>query len=158
MTKSVAFTEPVEGLEQVKFSTINPNWILSGSPQQRHKQISKSDDGTSWTVVWECSAGSFDWHYYTDETAIILSGEVIIIDKYGKSYKLRGGDVAFFSSGEKFSWHVTDNVKKIAILRKHIPEPFAFFVRIWHRVLRICGVRGKSTLMAVLISSLAVSA
>ena len=63
---------------------ITPDWILAGTPQARSKVLAKSHDRTSSIMVWECTAGRFNWHYGEDETVVIISGEVFITAGKGK--------------------------------------------------------------------------
>src|SRR5215472_3892979 len=72
-------------------SPISMDWILSGKPHARSKLLAKSHDGTSYVVVWECSAGRFEWHYTEDETVTIILGEVFITEN-GEERRLGQGD------------------------------------------------------------------
>jgi uncharacterized cupin superfamily protein len=127
---------------------IPPDWILSGAPEARNKTLAKSRDRTSSIVVWECTAGRFNWHYSEDETTVIISGEVFITVETGEERRLGRGDMAFFPAGSFCTWRVTDRVKKIAVLRKDLPPPLGIGVRAWHKLLRIAALRGPTGLMS----------
>src|SRR5208282_5187284 len=75
---------------------ITPDWILTGTPQARSKVLAKSHDRTSSIVVWECTAGRFNWHYGEDEAVVVISGEVFITSEKGEERRLGQGDVGFF--------------------------------------------------------------
>jgi uncharacterized protein len=125
---------------------ITPDWILTGTPQARSKVLAKSHDRTSSIMVWECTAGRFNWHYGEDETVVIISGEVFIMNEKGEERRLGQGDVGFFPAGSSCTWRINDRVKKVAVLRKDMPFVLGFGVRVWNKVLRIAGLRGKSSL------------
>src|SRR5690242_10281841 len=67
---------------------ILPLAVLSGSPVTRTKQVLRSRDWTSNIVVWECTAGTFNWHYCRDEFGIITSGEVFVTTYSGEERRL----------------------------------------------------------------------
>src|SRR5438132_7156985 len=43
--------------------------VLNGTPRMRSKELARSHDGASHTMVWECTAGCFNWDYHNDETS-----------------------------------------------------------------------------------------
>jgi uncharacterized protein len=126
---------------------ILPDWILAGAPEARSKILAKSHDGTSYIMVWECTAGRFNWHYHEDETVVVISGEVFVTNDKGQERRLGQGDMGYFPAGSSAIWRVTDHIKKVAVLRKDLPLPVGFGVRAWHKLLRITGLRGGSPLM-----------
>jgi uncharacterized protein len=126
---------------------ISPDWILDGRPEARSKILAKSQDGTSYIMVWECTAGRFSWHYHEDETVVVISGEVFVTNDKGEERRLGPGDMGFFPAGSSATWRVTDRIKKVAVLRKDLPVWVGFGVRAWHKLLRIAGLRGGSPLM-----------
>jgi hypothetical protein len=126
---------------------ISPDWILSGTPEVRKKLLTKTRDGTSSIMIWECTAGCFNWHYGEDETVVVIAGEVFITTQDGQERRLRQGDIAFFPAGSSCRWRVDDYVKKIAILRKDLPRFLGICVRVWHKLLQITRLRRRSSLM-----------
>ena len=62
----------------LKSSPINPAWILEGRPVARNVVLSTSDDTTACTILWDCTAGKFNWHYDFDETVHIVEGSVVV--------------------------------------------------------------------------------
>jgi uncharacterized cupin superfamily protein len=123
---------------------ISPGWILDGTPKAENKILAKSPDGTSSTVVWECTAGRFNWHYSEDETVVVISGEVFVTTETGEERRLGEGDIGFFPAGSSAVWRVPDRIKKVAFLRKDLPPPLGFGVRAWHKLLQIVRLRGHS--------------
>jgi uncharacterized cupin superfamily protein len=142
MLKSIVIE--AAGLVTLESSSISPDWILAGTPEARNKVLARSHDRTSWIVVWECTAGRFNWHYGEDETIVVISGEVFITNEKGEEKRLGPGDMAFFPAGSSCIWRVVDRVKKVAILRQDLPPPLGIGVRAWHKLLRISGLRGPS--------------
>src|SRR5215472_8506675 len=127
-------------------SPISADWILSGKPEARSKLLAKSHDGTSYAVVWECSAGRFKWHYVEDETVTVILGEVFISTEEGEERRLGQGDMAFFPAGSSCEWRVPDRIRKVAVMRKTLGYPLGFGVRAWYKLLAIAGLRDQSPL------------
>ena len=101
----------------LKPAPIEPAWIIEGNPQACNHVLFTSDDGTTQTIVWSCTAGSFDWYYDVDETILILEGSAIIEGKrYGP------GDVILFRDGAQARWQVRGYVKKLAFFRQTNPS------------------------------------
>ena len=110
------------------------DWVLDGCPEARAHRIARSSDDGMWITVWACSRGTFRWHYNVDETAHILSGEVLIIDDSGTERRLRAGDTAFFPAGTSVVWHVTREVRKLAVCRVPVPKPVVAGSKLWGRI------------------------
>jgi hypothetical protein len=100
-------------------------------------------------MLWECTAGRFNWHYTDDETVVVMSGEVFISTPDGEERRLGQSDMAFFPAGASCTWRITDRIRKVAVIRKALPLPLAFGVRAWDKVLRATGLRGRSPLMSI---------
>jgi uncharacterized protein len=145
MSKSIVIE--TTALAELQASPISPDWILAGAPVARSKMLTKSLDGNSYIMVWECTAGRFNWHYTEDETVVIISGEVFITTEKGEEKRLGQGDMGFFPAGSSCTWRINDRVKKVAFLRKDLPPPLGIVVRAWHKFLRVAGLRGQSSLM-----------
>jgi uncharacterized cupin superfamily protein len=82
-----------------ELAPISSGWILSGTPEARNKLLARSHDHTSSIIVWECTAGCFNWHYSEDETVVVISGEVFITIESGEECRLGQGDMGFFPAG-----------------------------------------------------------
>ena len=83
-------------------------------------------------MVWECTAGTFDWHFHFEETIHILSGEVIVTDEDGRVFRLGAGDTAFFRGGSRARWHIPEKLRKLAFNRR---VPPAMVVQAWRATL-----------------------
>ena len=98
---------------------IPADWILEGSPVARVRLLSGSTDGKGSTVMWDCTAGRFNWHYDIDETVCVMQGSVVLKDADGKIHRLRDGDTFFFARGTRYEWNVSNYVRKVAFI--HVP-------------------------------------
>jgi uncharacterized cupin superfamily protein len=61
--------------------------------------------------IWECDISTFDWAYDSEETCLLVTGEVTV-DYNGKSVSFSAGDMVTFPKGLKCVWKVTKPVKK----------------------------------------------
>jgi uncharacterized cupin superfamily protein len=126
---------------------IPSDWILSGTPVATAKRLSRSRDWTSNLVVWECTAGRFNWHYNKDETLVVVSGSAVIKDDDGKERRFGPGDVVYFPAGSSSEWRIDDRIRKVAIVRETLWWPFGMCLKIWNKLLRLVGIGGNSPLM-----------
>ena len=115
---------------------IPSDWILSGTPEARSRQLVCSHDRASSVMAWSCTAGRFNWHYTVDETVHVIAGEVFVTDEAGREHRLGPGDSAFFPAGSRSTWHVPVAVRKVAVCRQAMPRPLAFGLRAWNMLAR----------------------
>jgi hypothetical protein len=108
---------PDTGRELLEPAPIVSADVISGAPVARSRQLSSSGDGRLTTHLWECTAGTFNWHFGVDEIVQIVEGEVRIDDPAGDVRVLRAGDVAHFPRGTTAVWTVPEYVLKFAVLR-----------------------------------------
>ena len=122
--KAPAFIGYTEGLgssehHELQPRTIDPSWILSGSPVFHAAVFERSIPWSSTSGIWECiGPASFEWHYGVDETIYILEGSADI-EYMGQKFTLRAGDSTSFVAGTTATWTVDDRVKKT--FRLHPP-------------------------------------
>ncbi|MCY3022385.1 MAG: cupin domain-containing protein [Planctomycetota bacterium] len=64
----------------------------------------------SWPI-WECEPSTFDWHYDTKETCLVLEGQVTV-EAPGESVSFGPGDLVTFPQGMDCKWKVAKAVKK----------------------------------------------
>ena len=144
---------------------INSDWILEGNPKARNKVIFKSADGTAWTMIWECTAGRFNWFYSCDETVHIVEGDVTITTATG-TVIASPGSAFFFPAGSSATWQVDSYVRKVAFLRHTLPRPAGAALRGWKKVfergvmqpMRVPVRRGLATMRIVLTGLLSMLA
>jgi len=123
-------------------------WILSGKPSARSKVVARSRDWASKIVVWDCTAGRFQWHYDQDETIIVISGTAYLLGDNGEEHLFGPGDYGFFPAGSIASWRIDDHIRKIAVLREPLWRPVGFALKVWNKFLRKAGLASNLPLGA----------
>ena len=121
----------------LKPAPIEPSWILEGTPMARNATLSRSADGLASTLVWDCTAGTFNWTYEIDETIYFLEGSATISDGINPPKTFGPGDVLFLPRGAVCHWHVESYVKKVAFCRRTLPYSVGFVVRAVGRIKRM---------------------
>lgn len=104
-------------------------WIVAGAPVARACELSRSRDGAAVSVVWDCTAGEFDWRFAVDEWVHVLEGSVHVRDEAGVWSELTPGSVALFRAGVVSRWRVERYVRKLAVCRHALPPPMGFALR-----------------------------
>lgn len=107
-------------------------WILEGSPVARKRHLAGSSDELAATLMWDCTAGRFNWFYDRDEVIHVLEGSVIIEDIAGVRQRLRAGDTFLFPAGTRYHWTVPEYIRKIAFLH----SPLSREMRVIKGILR----------------------
>jgi uncharacterized cupin superfamily protein len=120
-------------------SPIYPNWILEGNPVACNKILSSSADGTASTLIWDCTAGRFNWYYDIDETIYVIEGGGVIKDCVGAVQRLGAGDTIFFPAGSRAEWHVENYIRKVAFCRSPLPTPLVYARRGLRFLKRLVG-------------------
>ncbi|HUZ33513.1 MAG TPA: cupin domain-containing protein [Xanthobacteraceae bacterium] len=121
---------------------IRADWIIDGNPVARNRFLSKSDDGTASSYIWDCTAGRFNWQYDIDETVYILEGSVTIKDNHQPAvHTLTGGDTVFFPAGSSAEWTINRYVRKVAFLRVPLTRRMLFLKKIAGALKRLAGRR-----------------
>jgi len=100
---------------------ILPAWIIDGNPMARNAVLSRSSDGAALTIVWECTEGSFNWHYDIDETIHFMEGSVVIESDSMPATRFGPGDVLFFRRGAHARWTIEKKIRKLAFCRTPAP-------------------------------------
>jgi uncharacterized protein len=115
---------------------IPAEWILAGTPEARVTKLQTSRDWTSSVVVWECTPGSFKWHYSKDETVFFLAGEAFMTDDSGQEHRFGAGDIAVIAAGTNCKWRVTEPIRKVAVVRETIWRPLGFMLKVSKKLFR----------------------
>lgn len=126
---------------------ITSSWIIEGTPVARNAQLFRNRDWSSWTMMWECTSGRFNWFYDIDETVHIVEGSVIITADGQPPRRLGPGDVAFFPAGSHAVWFVESYVRKIAFCRRTIPAPIDFLIRVYRKLRSLIAPQPASVLL-----------
>jgi uncharacterized cupin superfamily protein len=134
---SRAFIETTNLAVNLTPRPIEPSWIIEGKPDARWCVLSQSADGLASTMVWECSAGKFNWYYDFDETVLILEGSIVLESDTMPSKRYAAGDVIFFKDGAHARWHIEDRVRKLAFCRKTSPVWLGFALRVFLKLRKI---------------------
>src|SRR5215831_15448628 len=95
-------------------------WILDGRPDARSKELVRSRDKSSYMMVWDCTAGQFDWHYNKDEGFVVVAGEAFIRLEEEDERRIGPGDAVFFPVGVSAQWRVPGYIRKVAFVRHTI--------------------------------------
>jgi uncharacterized protein len=125
-------------------SPIYDEWILEGNPVARNHILSQSADGTATTLVWDCTAGRFNWVYDIDETVYVIEGGVTVKDTSGAIRRLSAGDTIFFPAGSRAEWHVENYIRKIAFCRKPLPRLLMVAKQGYRFLKRLVGKGGSA--------------
>lgn len=125
----------------LKEAPINREWISEGKPIARNALLSRSEDQSAFTLIWDCTAGVFNWHYDIDETVYILEGAVEVTDETGATRRLEAGGAAFFPAGSRAKWRVENYVRKVAFCRKPLSKAYLLAKNSARTVLQMVGLR-----------------
>jgi uncharacterized protein len=125
-------------------SPINPSWIEEGDPRATAALLTRSLDGSTTTVLWECTAGKFTWCYWGDETAYFLEGAVDISSEGMPSRRFGRGDTVHFARGSKATWIVHDRIRKVAFCRSALPASVQRLTRVARNAARWLRSRGSA--------------
>ena len=152
MRKSILMTTPATFELEPEPQPITPGWVLGGTPKSKTQSLARSHDWTSNMVIWECSAGTFNWSYSQDEALVVVSGEAFIRSGKDAERRLGPGDFGFFPAGTSCTWRVPHCVRKVAIVRETMWRPLGMGLKVWKKSLRMIGLAGKSPLLFALIA------
>jgi uncharacterized protein len=123
---------------------IPPEWIISGAPQARVQRLVRTRDRSGSVVVWDCTAGSFEWHYVQDETLLVVSGEAFLQLPDGQERCFGPGDVGFFPAGTICKWRVAEYIRKVAVLKESMWPPFGYCLMQWNKLVRAVGLTRRT--------------
>jgi hypothetical protein len=132
---------------------IEQSWIIEGKPDAQSCVLSQSDDGVASTIVWECSAGKFNWYYDFDETILILEGSIVLESDGMPATRYVAGDVIFFKDGSHARWHIEDRVRKLAFCRKTQPVWLGFALRAFLKLKKTVTPSGARQAASLIASS-----
>lgn len=122
---------------------ITPEWIISGTPEARNAVVSVSGDGLASTILWECSAGSFNWYYDFDETVYFIDGSVTIADAQGEVQTCGPGDILVFPAGSHAIWTVHTPIRKMAVCKRLLPRRVQQAIGIMRKAKRMIRKSGN---------------
>lgn len=132
----------------LRAAPIRPDWIVAGTPVARNADLSQGRTQNSMTLVWDCTAGTFDWHYDTDEVVHILEGGVLLSQDGGPVRRVGPGEVVFFPAGSTARWTVESYVRKLAFFSGKLPRPVALGLAALRRAKGAVRRRGRELAVA----------
>lgn len=86
--------------------------VLEGKPEASYCVIGHSEDGRSYSGVWECTPGKFRVNYEWEETIYVLDGNVTIEEENGDVREFKSGDIVHFPKGLRCIWTVHKTIRK----------------------------------------------
>ena len=123
---------------------IPADWILEGEPVTRSRMLSGSTDERAFTVMWDCTASRFHWHYDVDETICVLEGSVILTDPQGNRHTLQPNDTYLFPAGTRYHWHVPVYIRKVAFIHLPLPKKLRYASRVYRALKGLFRPRPKA--------------
>ncbi len=125
-------------------SPIRPDWILEGNPVARNRLLSSSRDGSASTLIWDCTAGKFNWFYGIDETVYVIEGAVIVKDPSGMTRRVVAGETIFFPAGSQAEWTVEKYIRKVAFCRSPMPRALVLAKRAYRFLKRLAKPHARA--------------
>ena len=122
---------------------IPSSWIISGQPAAENSVLCRSNDGTASTIVWQCSAGEFNWYYDFDETVYILEGSIVVESAGMPAKRFGPGDIIFFKHGSHARWRVEGHVRKLAFCRRTLPSALGYMLKAASKAKRMLTFSGR---------------
>jgi uncharacterized protein len=123
---------------ELKNCPIHPSWILEGLPTARIAIISDgSSDASAFTVMWDCTAGRFNWFYSIDETLFVLEGAATVTLPSGATRYLSAGSTCFFARGTQALWQVDSYIRKVAFCHEPMSAKVFFAKRLFRGLKRV---------------------
>ena len=135
MTNGSIDIGPGSGVSMVD-TTIDPDWIIEGTPKSRSGWWCGTSDRMANYYVWDCTEGRFRWYFDRDETVFVIEGEVQVSGDGVEPTWLRAGDAALFRAGTWSTWYVPHYVRKHAVIRRGLPAPLRVLANLARRAKR----------------------
>lgn len=91
--------------------------MLEGESRTFGRLLSRKDDGSSETGIWNCTPGTWHCHVTKDEFCHFLAGECTYTGEDGQVIEVRPGTIAFFPEDWKGTCEVRETVRKVYMIR-----------------------------------------
>lgn len=101
--------------ETISFSP-DAEKVISGDPAQTVTNLYDDESGVFSAGFWTGKSGTHQISYTEEEFCHLLSGEVVITDKDGKSKSFRAGDSFVIPSGFEGTWQTVAAARKIYVV------------------------------------------
>jgi uncharacterized cupin superfamily protein len=102
---------------------MDPSWILEGNPQARSRRLFVDPDRSISAILWDCTAGRFDWHYGGDEIIQIVDGEAELTFPSGTVTTVKPGDIVYFPGAQIVQFNVPHYIRKVSLYSSHPSLP-----------------------------------
>jgi uncharacterized cupin superfamily protein len=80
-------------------------------PIIRKPSKEEKEEAESWPI-WEKEISEFPWKYDTNETFLVIEGDVIVTNEDGKEFHFKEGDYVIFPKGMKCNWKINKDIRK----------------------------------------------
>jgi uncharacterized protein len=97
--------------DQLDPDPLDPDQIVSGSPETFDLTLAESEDGSETCGFWRCTPGTFT-DIEVEESFLMITGEARVEFDDGRDLTFGAGDTHSFKGGEKTVWTVTETVLK----------------------------------------------
>jgi uncharacterized protein len=116
----------MKATHKVQRSTVSPtqfepfplDGVLEGDPDGRVHWLRTSGSGeaTLQAGIFEGQPSRFRYTFETDETILVIEGQVTIELDEGESVALESGDIASFPRGAQATWNITQPLREFFVL------------------------------------------
>ncbi|CCK25908.1 hypothetical protein BN159_1529 [Streptomyces davaonensis JCM 4913] len=90
---------------------LDPEQIVSGTPEVTGKVVWESADGRQIRGVWQITPGVVT-DVEADEVFVVISGSATIEVEGGSTLKVGPGDLAVLRAGDRTTWTVHETLRK----------------------------------------------
>lgn len=80
-------------------------------PTIRKPTDEEKAEAETWPI-WEKEISEFPWEYETQETCLIIDGDITITNEEGEEFHIQPGDYVVFPQGMKCTWIISKDVRK----------------------------------------------
>ncbi|MGW4318873.1 cupin domain-containing protein [Streptomyces sp. NPDC004684] len=91
---------------------LDPEQIVSGSPEVTGKVVHESADGRQVRGIWQITPGVVT-DAEADEMFVVLSGSATIEVEGGPTLRVGPGDLAVLRAGDRTTWTVHETLRKV---------------------------------------------
>lgn len=98
---------------------LDPEQIVSGTPEVTGKVVWKSPDGRRVRGIWQITPGVVT-DTEADEMFVVVSGSATVEVEGGPTLRVGPGDMAVLREGDRTTWTVHETLRKVYALT--LPE------------------------------------
>ena len=106
---------PVNGMQPSNFT--DPDTFTTDDKKETNHSFFQTDDESILTGVWESAPCKEEIESYAaHEMMTVISGSVTLTNADGHAETFTAGDTFFVAKGTKFTWHITETLKKFYMI------------------------------------------